>query len=474
MSKWLKALGVCVVLLVVFLFAQPAEAAEMKAGVAKAVITNDKPMVMVNGRTSSGTLQDIYARALVLNDGTGRLVIVTYDLNCLDVATAIVRKRVRDELGIEPARLILLATHNHNAPIQIVPDNFEYGRWLANRIFDLIKEAMAKERGPARLLFGHGEGRFISSIGTSPTDYEIQVLKVMRGDQPMALLFNHGTHPMQASKNKIDAGHPGYAMDEIEAKIPGIQAMYADACGGNQFAGRPMDVITRTSQKRAEALGHQLAEAAMAIATGDLQDVTGPIISKLEVLSLPLGQPISREEALKLAEEFPNDVGFVPYPHRHRSTNWVRMLLRYYEKGLPFPTKTTDMVCTDDTYLIHKSDKEFLEKYDHSIHDEFPCLYEEVIVSTIGPMVFVAMQGEVCAPIGMRIKDTFRRDMPIMVFAYMGEHNLYIPTRELVGLNTYQAKVIQIQYASPVPWSPEVEDEMVEGVVRMVKSIVAR
>ena len=85
---------------------------------------------------------------------------------------------------------------------------------------------------------------------------------------------------------------------------------------------------------------------------------------------------------------------------------------------------------------------------------------------------FAAMQGEVCAPIGARIKDAFRRDMPIMVFAYMGEHNLYIPTRELVRLKAYQAKVIQIQYASPVGWAPEVEDEMVNGVIRMVRSIV--
>ena len=59
-----------------------------------------------------------------------------------------------------------------------------------------------------------------------------------------------------------------------------------------------------------------------------------------------------------------------------------------------------------------------------------------------------------------------------MVFGYMGEHNLYIPTRELVRLDAYQSQVIQIQYASPVGWSPEVEDEMVGHAVRMVKEIL--
>jgi len=125
----------------------------MKAGVAKAVITNNTPLVMVNGNTSDGTLSDIHARALVLNDGSKRLIFVTYDLNCLDVATPALRKRVKDELGIEPAQLVLLATHNHSAPIQINPANFEYGRWLADRMFKLIKEAIDNEQGPCNTQF---------------------------------------------------------------------------------------------------------------------------------------------------------------------------------------------------------------------------------------------------------------------------------------------------------------------------------
>jgi hypothetical protein len=53
----------------------------------------------------------------------------------------------------------------------------------------------------------------------------------------------------------------------------------------------------------------------------------------------------------------------------------------------------------------------------------------------------------------------------------MGEHNLYIPTRELVRLDAYQAQVIRIQYASPVGWAPEVEDEMVQGVLKVVTDV---
>jgi len=480
------ALSVMLILVVMPVFAAPVS---MKAGVAKAVITNSRPLVMVNGRVSQGALYDLYTRVLVLNDGESRLVFVANDLNCLDVATPILRERVQTALGIEPERLIILATHNHNAPIQIVPDNFDYGRQLADIIFNAIGEAIANERGPAKLLLGSGEGPALAAMGCDVIDREVQVLQVKAGEDAVAMLFTQPTHPLQAARDMVEPGHPGYAVIEVERRMPGVMAMYATSAGGNQFAVAPKGYRVTAAQSReqgteyaeqqrelaARALGGQLADVVMAIAAGDMQNVTGPItVDPIEIVSLPLGRPISREEALELAKKFPENVGFVPYPDDHRGTNWVRMLLRYYEKGIPFPERTTDMICTDNTYLIHKSDEELLSKYDRVVHHKFPCVYEEVVTAKIGPMALVVMQGEVCAPIGMRIKEAVRKETPILLFAYGWEHNLYIPTREIVEKNLYQAKVIQIQYASPVPWSLDVEDEMVDNVLRLIKRTMTK
>ena len=55
-----------------------------------------------------------------------------------------------------------------------------------------------------------------------------------------------------------------------------------------------------------------------------------------------------------------------------------------------------------------------------------------------------------------------------MVFGYFAEHNLYIPTRENVRLDLYQAHTLQEQYTCPVGWSPDVEDEMVKGSLAVV------
>ena len=471
----------------------------LKAGTAKGIITppdiDQKQRISVMGYPLKGVKHDIYARVLVLDDGKSRLVIVSYDLNCLDVATPILRARCKKELGIDPAYLILLATHNHAAPIQIVPDNFDYGRWLAQRIFELIKEAISREKGPVQVFFGSRKVDMVAGtnkhgyvyavlFGDEPIDKDVQLLKVTYQGKVLALLFNQATHPLHETFHKIGVCHCGYAIEELEQRFPGALAMYADACGGNQFLKRGFAVWAPLW--KVKKVGKELADIVTDIAQGEMIEISGEIFSKRKIISLPLAQPISYDEAEKLARKIPTDIGFVSYPHPQRKNNWIRALLKYYELGVPFPTRTTDMVCTDDGFLLRipttpeerkkeisakmeKLNKELFSRYPEE--KEYPCIYEEAIVARIGRLIFVAMQGEVCAPICVRIKQAFK-DKPVMVFAYMGEHNLYIPTRYLVKRNAYQAQVIQIQYASPVPWSEEVEDVMTEEMINLIKSVL--
>ncbi|MFC2087557.1 hypothetical protein ACFLSA_05315, partial [Bacteroidota bacterium] len=223
---------------------------------------------------------------------------------------------------------------------------------------------------------------------------------------------------------------------------------------------QPEEVNSDDSLGSAKIFGHKLAQVVLEISGGSMEEITGPITSKFKVFSLPLAPPLSYEEALKLAKDIPLDIGI--NHSKYRESNWIRTLLKHYKEGIPFPTRTTDLVCTDEGNLVMELDEP----------REFPCHFEEVIVAKIGPMPLVAMQGEVTAPIGMRIKDAFRTRMPIMVFAYMGEHNCYIPTREMVRLDVYQSKVIRTQYGSPCGWAPEVEDEFVHGVIQMIASVM--
>ncbi|HLJ46131.1 MAG TPA: twin-arginine translocation signal domain-containing protein [Bryobacteraceae bacterium] len=429
----------------------------MNVGTARVDVTPDKPRVCASGDTPDPprAYARLISRCMTLFDGTRRMAIVNYPFNCLDVATPILRERCERELGIGPECLVLLATHNHQGPIQIVSENFDYGRELAEKIFGAIREAIKNEQGPATLLFGNGYGYFTRAQLSYPPDYEIQLLRVDVGSRPVALLFNHPTHPQLGPRNMYGASHPGFAMDEIEATFAGSTAIYADGCGGNQYtyAADGADALAAC-----KARGHELAEVVAGIARGKLEEVTGPIESKLKVLDLPLDDPIPYKRALELAEGVPLDKGFKAFPDPDRDTNWIRALLKHYKESIPFPKKLSDYICTDEEFLVTKLGEP----------RKYPCRFEEVLGARIGKLTFVAIQGEPLAQIGMRIKEALRARGPAMVFGYFGEHNVYIPTRENVRLDLYQSQVLRVQYTCPVGWSLDVEEEMVKGTLAVV------
>ncbi len=429
----------------------------MNIGTARVDVTPDRPRVCASGDRPDPprAYAPLISRCMTLFDGARRMAIVNYPFNCLDVATPILRERCERELGIGPEYLVLLATHNHQSPIQIVRDNFDYGRELAEKIFGMIRQAMRNEEGPADLLFGSGYGYFTRSQLSFPPDYEIQLLKAVVGRRTVALLFNHPTHPQLGPRNMYGASHPGFAMDEIEAAITGATAIYADACGGNQYTFAPAGSDPLAACK---ARGHELAEVVLRIANSSLEEVTGTIDSQLKVLDLPLDKPVPYKRALELAQGVPLDAGFRAFPDPVRDTNWIRALLRHYKEGIPFPAKISDYVCTDEEFLVPKLDQP----------RKYPCRFEEVLGARIGKLTFLAIQGEPLAQIGMRIKEALHPRGPAMVFGYFGEHNLYIPTRENVRLDLYQAQVLRVQYTCPVGWSLDVEDEMVKGALAVV------
>jgi len=431
---------------------------KLKAGTAKIDITPDRPRICASGDKPDppAAYARLHSRVLTLFDGTRRIVIVNYDLNCLDVATPILRERVERELGISPAYLVLLATHNHQGPIQIAADNFDYGGELAEKIFAGIQQAAAGEDGDAELLFGNGYGYFTRAQRSDPPDYELQLLKVMRRGKVAALLFNYPTHPQLGPRKLYGASHPGFAMEELETKYPGAVAIYADACGGNQYTLAPEG--TTDFLAACKARGQELARAASAVAEGKLQDVTGPIESRMQLVDLPLADPLPYKAALELARDVPMDIGLKAFPDPRRDTNWIRGLVQRYKDGTPFPKRISEFICTDEEFLVKQLDTP----------RQYPCRFVEVLGAQIGRLTFLAIQGEPLAQIGMRIKEVLRQRGLSMVFGYFAEHNLYIPTRENIRLDLYQSQALRVQYTCPVGWSLDVEDEILKGALAVV------
>jgi len=119
-SVALRALmSVSVVLFVLFVLCHPA-AAEFKGGCGKVNITPPLgiPLIGSYGKPSDDVLDELYAKSLVLDDGTNAVVIVSCDLlyTPLEEIAGPVRKIIAEKTGIPERNILVCATHTHSGP----------------------------------------------------------------------------------------------------------------------------------------------------------------------------------------------------------------------------------------------------------------------------------------------------------------------------------------------------------------------
>ncbi|MEM7385060.1 MAG: hypothetical protein AAF514_08960, partial [Verrucomicrobiota bacterium] len=105
------------------LLALPAwcHAAELRVGAAMESI-NPPPGIPMAGyyhkRASTGVHDDLYARALVLDDGANRVALISLDLiSTRRVFVREARKLIEERTGIPAGHVMISATHTHTAPV---------------------------------------------------------------------------------------------------------------------------------------------------------------------------------------------------------------------------------------------------------------------------------------------------------------------------------------------------------------------
>jgi neutral ceramidase len=107
------------VLLMNFLFCSPARS-DLKGGCGKVNITPPLgiPLIGSYGKPSDDILDELYAKALVLNDGNNTLVIISCDLlyTPLEEIAGQARKIITEKTGIPERNILICATHTHSGP----------------------------------------------------------------------------------------------------------------------------------------------------------------------------------------------------------------------------------------------------------------------------------------------------------------------------------------------------------------------
>jgi hypothetical protein len=228
-------------------FSQGVNAA-IRAGVSKVNITKDKPTGLVN--------DPLYAKALVLDDGKNKAVVITTDMINIGLSElAEIRTRLQNELKINGNNVMINASHNHWVNDQLAEDYVE-------RIIKAVKEASQKmvpvkvgggtgiEKRISmnrRLLLTNGKEWTIRRATPEPEDNmvksiaggfdpEIGILRIDRIDgKPLAILFTFADHNYTGVPNRgATAGFPGFASKIIEENLGnGAVALFMQGAAGD-------------------------------------------------------------------------------------------------------------------------------------------------------------------------------------------------------------------------------------------------
>ena len=318
----MRFIAVCLSVLILAL-AQPAFA-ELKAGVAKVDITPPIGGTMygygARGKNVSEGVHDrLYAKALVLDDGSTRLAIATLDMgSCTDENTANIKEVVKKKTGIE--NVLCVASHSHSTPSGSSKFPSKEKPWIRDaerKIAGAIVEA-AGNLVPARVGVGWGEvreghnrrkigddGRAVmmwanrERVPTSPVDYQLGVIRVETLDgRPLATLVNFACHPVVLGPENllISADYPGVFMRVVEESIGGQCMFLQGACGDiNPFWDKtpPAEGAYEQVEKMGKSIGEEVLRVTDQIAGFE----TGPTISfHAEVVPLASRRDRERKE----------------------------------------------------------------------------------------------------------------------------------------------------------------------------------
>ena len=288
----------------------PEKTLEWKAGVASAVITPKRPLRMAGyaGRKepAEGTEQDLFAKALAVEDGDGRrLVMVTMDLiGVIDRLRETVAERVEQQYQLPPSALLMNASHTHCGPAYGRDDASDYFDRLAGILVELVGQALGRLE-PASLSTSSARCGFAMNRRTPSetgyrnhpnpdglVDHTVPVLRVDDADGELrAVVFGYACHNTTMGFRKWLGDYAGYAQEYFEQDHPGLTAMFMMGCGADQ------NPYPRSELEYAQKHGRSLAtavEAALEVGQKTLRhqrSLHGPLRSAMETVDLKFDEP---------------------------------------------------------------------------------------------------------------------------------------------------------------------------------------
>jgi neutral ceramidase len=238
-------------------FCQGQEASGIfKVGAARRDVTPKEPVPMWgygarHDALSTGTLDPLYAAAVVIQAGTNKLAIVGLDLGRSPAEKSLqaIRQRIKTEAGIDYS--FISGSHTHHGPVLELTDedgkgkgkfdaSIRYYKEMEDGIAGAIIEANSKLANAkmavgATRLEGFNRNRH-SKIEPKPSDRDLEVMRFDDSSgKPIAIVVNFTAHPtmISASTLKFSADYVGAMKETVEKEIGGL-AVFMQGSAGDQ------------------------------------------------------------------------------------------------------------------------------------------------------------------------------------------------------------------------------------------------
>jgi hypothetical protein len=230
----------------------------LRAGAARVDITPPPSMFPLTSGQTFGSVHDpLYARALVLDDGKNRAVLISADVTELPNGDELLAA-VGGALHIPRERIVISATHDHNAPTGGARPGERYTHpffaVLEAGIVAAARQAAARLT-PARIGYRTGKayvntnrdqkiggGYHMGYAPDGPSDKTVAVVTVRGMDgQPIAVYANYAVHGVVMFRAKTKGGQvqitgdlPGATSAYVEDHIKGAVALWTSGAAGDQ------------------------------------------------------------------------------------------------------------------------------------------------------------------------------------------------------------------------------------------------
>ncbi len=387
MTRQLWAIALC-------LFAAPGIAGEpFQVGVGVAEITPPLGYPMsgyFHERGATGTLDPLFAKAVVFEQGGVKAAIVVGDIISIDrQLTDAVRREIEKRTGIPPAHVIVAATHSHTGPnykTDLVnflsrddeapladDDRLRYIPQLIEGFVAAVAQADTSLK-PVTLRAGSGREehvsfnrRFVLKDGTvrtwakladpdvvraaGPIDPEIGLVTFSSegAQNPAAALVNFSLHCDTVGGTQYSADYPGHIERVLRSKLGSeFTSIFATGPCGDINHADPMGAPRRSAAE----IGEKLAIAAEK-ALPDLQPVQPNLAVKRAIVDVPL-QSVSDEDLAWAEDIIARDRKGEKFPTTLQAKAYKIRRLQRLREGQADLGRETDEVAPDFRRAPHE------------------------------------------------------------------------------------------------------------------------